>query len=651
MCETSNSSLITLQLAGHKASIRCLWRVNSAPTGTHAPFRTFDLLLTTESVWPQSEALEVLSPQNLEIIEVIHSNANATRVLGESLAQQFLYRCIRNHIQGKGSSLTALKLLLPNVDGYILRKDLIQRRFLGCDLACEIAEFVAPRQPVHRFKGATDMFAAALDQAVGGFLARETGANRQVAECVLMQLELEATLRLSFPWIMADPLPQYRLAIVEGRPHPSISAAAEGPYRAASALGVEVAVLDFDGHWLQDANQRSLCSEFIVCDITPDDGLPDRIVAAVARSRGPIHGIITYSDKLLVPTAKAARLLGLWTNDPHCIEACCDKVKLRGLAQPGQPVLSARDVADLRHKLHALSTPLIYPLIIKPAQGCSSEGVVLVQTEQELLAAMDKNHANFPDREQLIEPYISGPEVDANLVLVDGGIVFSEINDDFPSGADLEVGADRSQSPSFAETATIMPSALPPSELALLESELVERLRSVGLQTGMFHIEARPSIFLIEINPRTPGHQESFAVEYTYGIDYYALYTLLALREVPDGSSHGPIPDPAALQALKTLSCPLPEVIQYPTTIVFIPVSRGGTFAGAAPIPASLSPYIPHYRVLFQRGETIPDPHQSGRWPFVAYFLVTASLTGQAGREQVRALGECIRHEFHYEIL
>lgn len=649
--------------------------MNPAPTGTKAPFRTFDLLLTTESIWPKSETPGVLSTKDLEIFEVLHSNGKATRILGDCLAQEFLCRCIINHIENKGSSLTALKLVLPNVDGYILRKDLIQRRFLGCDLPCEIAEFISPRQPVSKFDGVTDVFSAALQQALGGFLARDTGANQQLAECALMQLELEATLRLSFPWIVANPLPQYRLAIVEGRPHPTISAASEGPYRAASALGVEVVVLDFDGHWLQNANNRNLCGEFLVCDITPDDKLPDRIVDAVSHSRGPIHGIITYSDQLLVSTAKAAQLLGLWTNDSHCIETCCNKSKLRALSRPDEPVLAARDVADLRHKLNALSTPLSYPLIIKPDRGSSSEGVTLVQTEQELLEAMHKNHTNFPYREQLIEPYILGPEVDANFVLVDGSVVFSEINDDFPSGADL--GADLSQSPSFAETSTIMPSGLPTSELALLKSKLVERLKSQGLKTGMFHVEARvqhsrmayemkgqamdlserplldsqePNVFLIEINPRTPGHQESFAVEYTYGIDYYALYTLLALRHLPDSSSNGHVPDPA-LSALETLTYPLPDVIQYPTNIVFVPVSRGGTFAGARPIPTSLLARIPHYRVLLKRGETILDPEQSGRWPFVAYFLVTASLIGQPGREQVRALGECIRHEFNYEVL
>ncbi|OGM49022.1 hypothetical protein ABOM_003074 [Aspergillus bombycis] len=214
-----------------------------------------------------------------------------------------------------------------------------------------------------------------------------------------------------------------------------------------------------------------------------------------------------------------------------------------------------------------------------------------VQTKEELLEAMHKNHINFPDREHLIEPYASGPEVDANFVLVDGRIMFSEINDDFPSGADM------SQSPSFTETFTIMPSGLPPSELTLLKSHRMsyEMLgRAMDLIERPLPDSQEPSVFLVEINPRTPGHQESFAVEYTYGIDYYALYTLLALGQLPESFGKGNIPDPA-LNALERLRCPLPEMIQYPTNIAFVPVSRGGTFAGAMLIPTPLLAHIPHY--------------------------------------------------------
>lgn len=36
----------------------------------------------------------------------------------------------------------------------------------------------------------------------------------------------------------------------------------------------------------------------------------------------------------------------------------------------------------------------------------------------------------------MIEPYIDGPEVDANLVLLDGEVIFFEVTDDFPKPGD-----------------------------------------------------------------------------------------------------------------------------------------------------------------------------------------------------------------------
>jgi len=68
----------------------------------------------------------------------------------------------------------------------------------------------------------------------------------------MASLEADVTARLSFPWITDSPLPRKRLAMVEGRPNPAISTASLGIYRAAYALGVDLVILDRDGHWVQD---------------------------------------------------------------------------------------------------------------------------------------------------------------------------------------------------------------------------------------------------------------------------------------------------------------------------------------------------------------------------------------------------------------
>lgn len=220
--------------------------------------------------------------------------------------------------------------------------------------------------------------------------------------------------------------------------------------------------------------------EFIACDLTPDEGLPDRIVEALSKSKGPIDAITTYLDDHLLATARAAKKMGLHTNPLEALEICRDKRKTREVTSADVRVLPVTGVAGLKEQLTCLTSPLQYPLIIKPTTGCASEGVSKVTSEAELLDAVQRNEEKFPGVNSLIEPYISGPEVDANFALLDGKLIWSEINDDFPSSAEIPQNSkvsgespsssSSSSSMSFAEMSTIMPSILPDSEISLLKS-------------------------------------------------------------------------------------------------------------------------------------------------------------------------------------
>ena len=681
------------------ALVQCHWKLNaqistlSASKAVEVPCRTFDLLLATASISSRPQISEPLAEAEMHIPSLTEDNrVSESKTISwtkadtdKSKARLFVQNAIMRNIDQNGSYVTAMKLFLPAADGYMVRNDLIQRRFLNIDLAQSASDFTSPRQHVQTFSiSREDLFQRAVSDALGAVLLKDLpGSKRPLLESAMSLLESQVMARLSFPWIIDIPIPRRRLAILEGRSHPLVSAASEGVLRASAALDIGLVILDQEGHWLQSAANDHLRDEFLVCDIHVDDQLPNRIVDALSKSRGTVDGIITYSDKHLIATAKAAEILGLWTNPPEAIEACSDKRKMREVATPELPKVFITGVLDLEEQLISLPSSLKYPLIIKPTQGTSSEGVIKIYSKAGLQAAVQKVQGQFPEQNFLIEPYVSGPEVDANFVLLDGQILFNETNDDFPSSAEIPHG---SLPPSFAEMFTIIPSILPESELLIIKSSLSEKLVNLGCRNGVFHVEARvkdsrkkykdtgeglelmhwqsnathhpdPSVFLIEINARTPGHQESFAVEFTYGIDYYALYMLLALLPPPlvripkhprIRNEKDPKPELARLHAL---SHAFLAHIQYPTNIVFIPAIRGGTFDSAKPLPQSLMNFIPHYRILMKKGQIIQDPEVAGRWPFVAYFIVMAKLVGKDGREQVRVLGERVRGAFDYELL
>ncbi|KAK2593174.1 hypothetical protein QQS21_009103 [Conoideocrella luteorostrata] len=702
-----------------RVHLYCHWRLNEHMSPTDAPSAavdiksvpcsTLDLFFTPISFWLREKTLTSRSRAsdrytvNRHAADDAHSLSDNKSPIWPEASQteafRFVQDAIKKNVDGYGSCITAVKLLLPAVNGYVVRNDIVQRRFLTCQLAEKVIDFTTPGRHIQAFIYHREfVFQNALDTAIGAIhLKRLPGVDRGLVECAMNSLEADIKARLSFPWIVGKPLPRKRLALVDGKSYPDVSTAPLGIYRAAKALGVELVVLDYEGHWAQDPTAGQWRDEFIACDLTLGKDLPDRIVDSLSWSKGPIHSITTYSDKLLPATARAAEMMGLFTSPPEAMDICHDKRRTREFAPSAcAQILSVKGVQDLQEQLASLISPLKYPLIVKPITGYSSEGVTKVLSEAELLDAVRRNEQTFPGIDNLIEPYISGPEVDANFILLDGELIWSEINDDFPSSAEnfQKSSSKRSEisssstlpsqfstpapvppSKSFAELSTIIPSILPESEIAQLRSSLTETLLRLGFKNGVFHLEARvqgskmkytmtnngmelkpsqsetsktadPSVFLIEINPRVPGHQETFAVEYTYGIDYFAMHMLAAL------SASAPAlhtEDDIALKTIiRSLSHPLPEHCQYPTHIVFIPLDRGGTLVTVKPPPQQLMQYVSESLVFMQRGEVCKDPDKEGKWPFVAYFQVVAKLNGVEGRAQARTIGEMVRESFDY---
>jgi hypothetical protein len=60
--------------------------------------------------------------------------------------------------------------------------------------------------------------------------------------------------------------------------------------------------------------------------------------------------------------------------------------------------------------------------------------------------------------------------------------------------------------------------------------------------------------------------------------------------------------------------------------------------------------HVVWHKVMLDVGAVVEDPKTSGRWPFIACFVVLATVCGQEGRENVRSIGEQIRQQFKYVI-
>ena len=212
--------------------------------------------------------------------------------------------------------------------------------------------------------------------------------------------------------------------------------------------------------------------------------------------------------------------------------------------------------------------------------------------------------------------------------------------------------------PSFVETLNAYPSKLEQSEQGLLKETLFKQVIELSFRNGVFHVEVRvrdssssykkypdgtldlspnlqdnssasPSVCLKEANARAPGHQCNRAAAHAYGVDFYALSLLLALRD------H---------KRVQILSTPFTAVIQYWHAQCFLPAMNGGRFAGEGALSAlaterpDLYKHIVETIVYFRNGDKVANP-VSGRHMWLGTFLIRS----KTGRRHVLEVEKAIR--------
>ena len=625
------------------------WRSNSQ--GNHdkpSYFQTVDLLLSdvsTTVVDVPSEERQLLLIQGSLKHEITTTKTSA-----------FLISVVHELVK-KGSKDAAVKLVLPVRDGFVVRADFLQQRLYGCTNTQLIEGFVDPREhlssPSLSSTGLENL-SEILASAAGGIVVGAKSGHSH--ESLLSELETELLGRLSLSWLIPQPIPERKIAILG---HRSLFMM-ERWFTAARGMGIAVLVFGQHGSWLQEPQHSHLVEQFLPIDLSVDQDLPSRILGALHESGHIIDGITTTIDVYFDAAARVAKTLNLPTSPVESLAISTDKYATRKLFGHDFQVSLVTGVEDLRKKMDASNESWTYPLIVKPSKGWSSEGVFKVTNEKELFVAVGKLASFSRGIKIVVEPYVDGPEVDANFLMWEGEILFFEVVDDFPCSADEEGSA---ESANFQELEMVYPSVLIESEKELLRTELHKFLLSLGFRSGIFHVEARiqnsameynkvdgvtdlrlkpqpplakPKLFMLEVNVRCPGWMVIWATAYTYGVDYTAVQMLCALG---DG------------ERAKVLSQPFLFGAQASCESVFIPTQRGGTLAGDA-ICEELAKRRPdlisncvHIQTMAQPGESVPDP-SSGTLSFVAAFNVASKTS----RTEMLRVGQTIREEVRVDI-
>jgi hypothetical protein len=638
-------------------------------------FKTLDLVIVSleHVVMPHLdssptllEGLYACIPERIEAPFAALVTGSASPVLS------FVGNALGDYSTAPRGKLVAIKLIMVLQPGWLIRSDIIKQRFMSCSSVKKAVDFLASNDKTIPFQSRgeerqIDTFMDAFRCAVGGIQLKDVSDTWP--EASLDQLQVELTQRMSLPWILTTASSRKHLAVVGGRHINTMAKYSES----ANSLNIGLIVLGPPGHWLENSHQSVYREAFLPIDMTIDDDLPQRIVDALALHGASVDGITTFTDWLLVSTARAAEILGLPSAPVDAFRRSTDKHSTRVMAiNEGQQVFRVHSMDELEENLFDLR----YPLVVKPCRGWGSHGVLKVNSEKELRDAMQLLAEWSDPHDIVVETYIDGPEVDANFVLVHGQVLFFELIDDTPSSADVpsEHGTIVNSGSNFLETNQLCPSALPPSEHQLIRDVLYQQLISLGYSNGVFHVEARvinssmvytsptkldlrplpsprdasarkpPSVFLIEINARAPGMSELWATLFSVGIDYSALHLLCAL----------PLSCPSTLERLKVLSTPFHTALcnKLHSNVVYIPTPHGGVFLSDDMFNdlgnrrPDLMEKVVFSICCFKNGMRVPDSSE-GRYEWAGYCIVVAEdreeavRLGQEIRGEVRVVIEC----------
>ncbi|KAF3481855.1 uncharacterized protein GIQ15_04614 [Arthroderma uncinatum] len=585
----------------------------------------------------------------------------STEGIAPCVAHQFL---LEN--TPKGNDL--VKLLLPIQSGYVIQSDFLERRMLDCLDVTKVQGFITPGQhiegpPAAAFKSMDPE--NLLSFCYGAIVVQDTGS---LLEDNSTAVNDELAKRLSFSWYSPNPIPRKRLALVGAGSLFRI----QGYLIAAASLNVGIVVFDEAHHWISNDLYRHLYEEFVPLDLTMDVNTTQRISMVLTKYQNSalkdkqLDGVFTVDEHLRAIISHVATQLGFNTPPPESISLAQNKFTTRQLDSNIFCQL-VRSPAELENMIYENGPELPYPLIVKPSKGWSSEGVWKVNNEQELREKVPllwrESFTSWHGCDVVIEPYIDGPEIDANMVLVDGEIAFFEVNDDFPSAGDYPNNESGARVANFVETSNMLPSALPSSEIEVLRHRLHELALAAGFQNAVLHMEAKlrnsschytknsatdglvdlqpkepttaaamqtKDVFLIEINPRAPGWQEVEATAHAYGVSYYSITLLNALGDK---------------ERIRSLSKPFIGGPQYHMQLLFVSAQKGGVYNFGdicktvlqSDRESQLRPHIVKCANLMENGQEVMDPSTGQVYGnFIAFFLVIS----RRSRKEAMKIGQ-----------
>lgn len=255
-------------------------------------------------------------------------------------------------------------------------------------------------------------------------------------------------------------------------------------------------------------------------------------VLKVAREK-EIDGIMSFGvDPGVIAASYVQNQMGLPSFGPfESVEILQHKDKFRAfLAENGFNVpwafgfSSETEAWDAREKF-------TYPLIVKPTDSAGSKGCTRVDSEEELIAAIQYAFKYTISGHIIIEEFLEkkGCSSDTDSYAQDGQLKFVSF-----SAQRFDANAVNPYTPS----AYSWPSTFTKEEEEYLTSDIQRLITLLGMRTSVFNIEVRVATnnkpYIMELTPRGGGNRLCEMLRYATGVDMITAITRAMVGDEPE---------------------------------------------------------------------------------------------------------------------
>ena len=239
----------------------------------------------------------------------------------------------------------------------------------------------------------------------------------------------------------------------------------------AKELGHYVAVADFNPNaigirYADELYNASTIDIEAICKVA-EDFKPDGIMTLATDM--PMRSIAAATSRLGLPGISIDTAVKS-TDKGEMIKA----FKTHGVESPWFYII------EQESQLKDVMPKIEYPCILKPTDNAGSRGVMLVNSESELLKAYQYSVSQSRGGWVILEEYMTGPEVSVEVMVVEGEPHVLQVTDKLTTGA-----------PYFVEMGHNQPSMLPFEDVEKIKDLACRAVKSVGINCGPSHVEIK----------------------------------------------------------------------------------------------------------------------------------------------------------------